>query len=289
MKTKNILCTILLLLPFILTAQEGRLIRTELFTIPTEKVEGASGYTFKIAADSKENIAFNACSRSYVYIFNNTGVQIDSIKLPNDKCVRALEYDEYDNLLIMDNNEQNIYRYNAQYKKLETLPYGKPEDWFNLLNHYYKNFELPSIPTYYSNNDYLQDFYFTRFTYSYNLFLNYKNGYIYQAHYNFLKKINNHKTYANMKKEDVWLSDNITPKAKVLLVNDDNKSMVYYDRFYNLIYENTSNGAVIVNAALGSGSEPARFDYCTNSKQEKIFGISGFNKRSITISSWKFY
>lgn len=289
MKKASILHLIFCILPFTLIAQEGRLIRTELFTIPTEKVDGASGYTFKIAADSKENIAFNACSRSYVYIFNNTGMQIDSIKLPNEKCVRALEYDENDNLLIMDNNEQNIYRYNTQYKKLETLPYGKPEDWFNLLNHYYKNFELPSIPTYYSNNDYLQDFYFTRFSYSYNLFLNYNNGFIYQAHYNFLKKINNHKTYANMKKEDVWLSDNITPKAKVLLVNDDNKSMVYYDRFYNLIYENTTTGAVVVNAALGSGSEPARFDYCTNIKQEKIFGISGFNKRAITISFWKFY
>lgn len=285
---KTIKLILLLVLPAAIYAQEGRLIKTELFTIPTEKIEGAAGYTFKIAADSKENIAFNACSRPMIYIYNNMGIEIDSIKLPTEKCVRALEYDEYDNLLIMDNNEQSIYRYNPKYKKLETLPYGKPEDWFNLLNHYYKNFELPSIPTYYSNNDYLQDFYFTRFSHSYNLFLNYKNGFIYQAHYNFVKKINNHKTYANMKKEDVWLSDNMTPKAKLLLINDENKSVVYYDRFYNLIYENTTNGLVIVNAALNSGSEPARFDYCTNTKQEKIFGISGFNKRAITISSWKF-
>jgi hypothetical protein len=284
-KAKHLL--LLLLCPVIVHAQEGRMIKTELFTIPTEKVEGAAGYTFKIAADSKENIAFNACSRPMIYIYNNMGLEIDSIKLPTEKCVRALEYDEYDNLLIMDNNEQSIYRYNPKYKKLETLPYGKPEDWFNLLNHYYKNFELPSIPTYYSNNDYLQDFYFTRFSHSYNLYLNYKNGFIYQAHYNFVKKINNHKSYANMKKEDVWLSDNITPKAKVLLVSDENKSIVYYDRFYNLIYENTTTGSVVVNAALGSGSEPARFDYCTNIKQDKIFGISGFNKRSITISSWR--
>ncbi len=268
-------------------AQEGRLYRTDLFTIPTEKVEGVSGYSFKMAADSKENIAFNACSRPYVYIFNISGEQIDSIKLPNEKCVRALEYDEYDNLLIMDNNEQNIYRYSSKFRKLETLPYAKPEDWFTLLNHYYKHFEIPSIPTYYSNNDYLQDFYFTRFTYSYNLFLNYKNGYIYQAHYNYIKKINNHKSYANMKKEDIWLSDNLTPKSKILLVNDMNKSVVYYDRFYNLIFENTSQNKIVVNPALEANSEPARFDYCTNIKQEKIFGISGFNKRSISISSWK--
>lgn len=289
MFVKNLLTLLLLLLAAATqtSAQEGRLTRTELFTIPTEKIEGASGYTFKLAADSKENIAFNACSRPAVFVFNSAGIQIDSIKLPNDKCVRSLEFDEYDNLLIMDNNEQNIYRYNLQTKKLETLPYAKPEDWYTLLNHYYKHFEIPSIPTFYSNNDYLQDFYFTRFSYSYNLYLNYKNGFIYQAHYNFLKKINNHKTYANMKKEDVWLSDNITPKCKILLVNDDTHTVVYYDRFYNLIYENTRTGVLTVNPALGSGSEPARFDYCTNIKQEKIFGISGFNKRSITISSWK--
>ncbi len=190
-------------------------------------------------------------------------------------------------LIIMDNNEMAIYKYSTQYKKLETIPYSKPEDWFKQLNHFYKLFELPSIPTYYSNNDYLQDFYFTRFNYSYNLYLNYKNGFIYQAHYNYIKKINNHTTYANMKKEDVWLSDNLTPKSKILLVNDESKSVLYYDRFYNLIYENTTNNKTVVNAALAANSEPARFDYCTNIQQEKVFGISGFNKRSITISSWK--
>lgn len=284
---KNYIILLLLLLNQLSSAQEGRLTRTELFTIPTEKVEGASGYSFKIAVDSKERIAFNACSRPYVYIFTSEGVQVDSIKLPNDKCVRALEFDEYDDLIIMDNNEMAIYKYSTQYKKLETIPYTKPEDWYKQLNHYYKLFELPSIPTYYSNNDYLQDFYFTRFNYSYNLYLNYKNGFIYQAHYNYIKKINNHKTYSNMKKEDVWLSDNLTPKSKILLINDDNKSVLYYDRFYNLIYENTTNNKVVVNAALVANSEPARFDYCTNIKQEKVFGISGFNKRYITISSWK--
>lgn len=288
MKTLLLTGISLLIAQTFLSAQEGRLNKTEMFNIPTEKVEGAAGYTFRLAADSKENIAFNACSRPFIYIFDKTGNQLDSIKLPNEKCVRALEYDEYDNLLIMDNDEKNIYRYLPNYKKLETHPYTKPEDWFVLLNHYYKAFELPSIPTYYSNNDYLQDFYFTRFPYSYNLYLNYKNGFIYQAHYNYLKKINNHKSYVNLKKEDIWLSDNLSPKSKILLVQEDQKSYVFYDRFYNLVYENSTNGKVVVNPALGSGSEPARFDYCTNIKQEKIFGISGFNKRHISISSWNF-
>ncbi|MFN0187868.1 MAG: hypothetical protein ACKVQV_04145, partial [Bacteroidia bacterium] len=141
---KNYIILALVLLHIQSSAQEGRLIRTELFTIPTEKVEGASGYSFKIAVDSKERIAFNACSRPFIYIFTSEGVQVDSIKLPNEKCVRSMEFDEYDDLIIMDNNETAIYKYSTQYKKLESIPYTKPEDWFKQLNHYYKLFELPS-------------------------------------------------------------------------------------------------------------------------------------------------
>ncbi len=289
MKILCSLLSIICVLSFSVTnAQEGHLQKTDLFTIPTEKIGSASGYTFKIAIDSKENIAFNACSKPFVYIFSSSGIISDSIQIPTDKCVRAMEFDEYDNLLIMNNDETNIFKYNSSTKKLETLQYNKPEDWYRALNHYYKNFELPSIPTFYSNNDFLQDFYFTRFNYSYNLFLNYKNGFIYQAHYNFIKKIDNHKSYVNLKKENYWISDNITPKSKLLLINDEEKSVVYYDRFYNLIYENFASGQLVVNAALVANSEPARFDYGTNIQQDKIFGVSAFNKVSITISSWKF-
>lgn len=260
--------------------------RADLFAIPTSLIEGASGYSFKVAADSKENIAFNACSRPAVYIFNNKGEMIDSVSLPFRKCVRSLEYDEDDNLLVMENDEMNIYRYSMKYHKLESLPYSKPEDWFNLLNHYYRNFDLPTIPTYYSNNDFLQEFYSTRFTYSYNLFLNYKNGFIYQCHYNFLKKIDNHKSYTALKKENYWLSDNISLKTKLLLVDDEHKTAIYYDRFYNLIYENFQTGLVVINAALQPNSEAARFDYASNKSQDKIFGISAFNKTEIRISKW---
>lgn len=97
-------------------AQEGKLFKTNLFEIPTDKFEQSSGFTFKIACDSKENIAFNACSLPYVYLYNNTGVQFDSIKLPTTKCIRNMEFDEYDNLLMMDNDETNIYRYNIESK-----------------------------------------------------------------------------------------------------------------------------------------------------------------------------
>jgi len=73
----------------------------------------------------------------------------------------------------------------------------------------------------------------------------------------------------------------------VLLINDENKSAYYYDRFYNIIYEDFNTGKVVVNAALLPNSEAARFDYSTNIKQDKIWGISSFNKKEIWISVWK--
>lgn len=289
---KLIPCYLLFLFSIFITtlslAQEGKLKRTELFSIPTSKFNNsASGYTFKIAVDSKENIAFSACSRPYIFFYNNKGEQLDSVKLPFHSCIRNLEFDESDNLLIMDNDELSIYRYDVQQHQLTTHPYQKPEDWFKLINHYFKAFELNTIPTYYSNNDYLQDFYFTRFNYSYNLFLNHKNGFIYQCHYNFVKKIDNHKIYTNLRKENYWLSENISIRSKILKIDDDTKSVFYYDRFYNIIYENFRTGFVKVTAALSPNSEAARFDYSTNSKQEKIYGISAFNKQNIVISIWE--
>jgi hypothetical protein len=281
----------LLLLTIILNctafAQDGKLLRFELFSIPTSKFTNAAGYSFKVAVDSKERIAFNACSLPMVYIYDSTGTQVDSIKLGFSACVRNMEFDADDNLLIMDNDELNIYRFNFKYRKLETHVYQKPEDWFRLLNHYFKSFEISTIPTYYSNNDYLQDFYNTRFNYSYNLFLNQKNGYIYQCHYNFIKKIPNHKMYTSLKKDNYWISDNISIRTKVLMINDEKKAAYYYDRFYNIIYEEFNSGKVVVNAALTPNSEAARFDYSTNIKQEKIWGISSFNKKQIMISYWR--
>ena len=90
----------------------------------------------------------------------------------------------------------------------------------------------------------------------------------------------------SLKKENYWFSENLTPKSKLLLLSDEKKYIVYYDRFYNLIYENFTTGKITVNAALEANSEPARFDYATNSDQAKIYGISGFNKKEIVISSW---
>jgi hypothetical protein len=277
-----------LLLSISLFAQPGKLHKRELFTIPAAKFPHSSGFSFKIAVDSRENIAFNACSNPLVYIYDSTGVQVDSFKLAFSSCVRSMEFDEDDNLLVMDNDELNIYRYNLRYRKLETFPYQKPEDWFRLINHYYREFDISTIPTYYSNNDYLQDFYNTRFNYSYNLYFDYKNSRIYQCHFNFLKKIGNQKMYTTLKKENYWLSDNISIRTKVLLVDDSLQSAVYFDRFYNLIYENFKTNEVYVNAALTPNSEAARFDYATNIKEEKIWGISSFNRKEIVIAAWSY-
>ena len=101
-----------------------------------------------------------------------------------------------------------------------------------------------------------------------------------------MKKIDNHKSYGALKKANYWFSDNLSLKSKILIVDDEHKSAIYYDRFYNLIYENFLTNVVTVNAALEPNSEAARFDYCVNINQDKIFGISGFNKAAIHISSW---
>src|SRR5689334_6028994 len=129
MLRRHIMIIVILISGCSVFAQEGRLIRTELFSIPTSRFSNASGYSFKIAVNSKDEIALNACSQPYVYIYNLKGEQTDSVKLPFTSCVRTMEFDENDNLLIMDNDELNIYTYNFKYRKLEGHPYQKPEDW----------------------------------------------------------------------------------------------------------------------------------------------------------------
>src|SRR5258705_12792768 len=98
MNAKRFLILLLFISVSISKAQEGHLIRRELFTIPTSKFSNAAGFSFKIAVNSKEMIAFNACSAPKVFFFDSTGVQIDSITLPFSACVRNMEFDENDNL-----------------------------------------------------------------------------------------------------------------------------------------------------------------------------------------------
>lgn len=274
-------------LPAFSNAPPQYLSKTELFNIPGGFLEGTGTYSFKIAVDEQEIIAFTCCSKPWVYFFNSKGALLDSLKVPFSGCVRNMEFDEYDNLLLLDNEEKTMCRlYRGKTSRTEMLPYTKPEDWYNQLNHYYRNFELPSIPTNYYNKQYTQDFFESRFDYNYNLYLNFNTGFIYQAFYNIVKRINNHKSYMGAKREDIWVSEQVSIRSKLLLIDDERKAIVYYDRFYTLIYEDFKNNLVIPTTAINVNSVPARFDYSVNKKQDKIYGISSFDSYGVTISSW---
>ncbi|MFM7900357.1 MAG: hypothetical protein ACKPAD_00050, partial [Bacteroidota bacterium] len=224
-------------------------------------------------------------NRPMVYFIKN-GKVIDSLKLEYKGCVRNMEFDEHDNLLIMDNEETTIYRFHNRTKAQEKLPYKKPEDWYRAQNHWYQFFEIGSIPTFYNNREYLQDFYYTRFDYSYNLFLNYNNGYIYQYAYNFIRKVGNRKTYLALKKDDLWFSDRLSNKCKMLLIDLEREQIVYYNRALVLIFEDFKKGTLQEYNSSVPKSEPVQLDYATNKLQEKIWGVSKFDKERIWFAAY---
>ncbi|MBL0342338.1 MAG: hypothetical protein IPP71_16380 [Bacteroidetes bacterium] len=264
-----------------------QLVKQELFSIKRSLIMGEGQFNFKMAVNSDELIAFNSCNRPVVY-FIKDGFVKDSILLEYKGCIRNMEFDENDNLLIMDNEEKTIYRYSYRNWALEKLPYLKPEDWYIFQNHWYKFFEIGSVPTFYNNRDYLQDFYYTRFDYSYNLYLNYNNGYIYQYAYNFIRKVGNRKTYLALKKDDLWFSDRLSNKCKMLLIDLEKEVVVYYNRALVLIYEDFNNNKIIEYSSPVPNSEPVQLDYATNKQQNKIWGVSGFDKNQIAFSAYSF-
>jgi len=265
----------------------GQLVRSELFSIPRHQVIGEGAFNFKMAVNSEEVLAINSCNRPAVYFVQN-GRVIDSLQLEYKGCVRNMEFDENDNLLVMDNEETTIYRYNHRTKAVEKIPYQKPEDWYMLQNHWYKFFEIGSVPTFYNNREYLQDFYYTRFDYSYNLYLNYSNGYIYQYAYNFIRKVGNRKTYMALKRDDLWFSDRLSNKCKMLLIDLDRQIVAYYNRALILIFEDFKNGVVVEYPAPAPKGEPVQLDFATNKQQQKIWGVSSFDSQRITFSTWSF-
>lgn len=265
----------------------AQLTKQELFSVNRNSIMGEGQFNFKMAVNSDELIAFNSCNRPVVYLIR-FGVVTDSIKLEYKGCVRNMEFDENDNLLIMDNEEKTIYRYNHRTWAMEKLPYNKPEDWYIYQNHWYKFFEIGSVPTFYNNREYLQDFYYTRFDYSYNLYLNYSNGYIYQYAYNFIRKVGNRKTYMALKKGDLWFSDRLSNKCKMLLIDLDREVVVYYNRALVLICEDFKAGRITEYSSPVPNGEPVQLDYATNKAQKKIWGVSGFDKDKISFSAYSF-
>jgi hypothetical protein len=246
---------------------------------------GDGHFNFKMAVSSDEVIAFNSCNRPIVY-FIKGGMIKDSLVLEYQGCVRSMEFDEHDNLLIMDNEETTIYKYDHRTLDLYKIPYNKPEDWYILQNHWYKFFEIGSVPTFYNNREYLQDFYYTRFDYSYNLYLNYNNGYIYQYAYNFIRKVGNRKTYKALKKDDLWFSDRLSNKCKMLLIDLDNEIAVYYNRALVLLYEDFNKEIVLEYPCKVTNGEAVQLDFAVNKKQNKIWGVSDFNSERIIFSEW---
>jgi hypothetical protein len=264
----------------------GRLVKQDLFTLPYETIMDGGNFVYRIAVDADEVIAFNSCNAPYVFFINQQGKIIDKLKLPYEGCLRNMEFDEFDNLLMMDNEEKTIYKYDHRTKKIETIPYNKPEDWYKQLNHFYRFFEISSIPTFYNNPDYMQDFYSTRFPYAYNLWLNYEDGFIYQFAYNFIKKVGNHKTYVALKRSDMWFSERLTNKCKPLLINLEKQTAVYYDRSLNLVLEDFSAERLKTWPCAEGHDDAVQLDFCTNKLQKKIWGVSQFNKKEITFSVW---
>lgn len=276
----------LFLFSFSVQAQPG-LEKKDLFTLPVVRIIGTGHFNFKIAVDADETIAIVSCIKNIVYYLSKAGLVTDSLIVPFESCIRNIEFDEYDHLLIMDNDEKFIYRHNRKKNKLEKINYTKPEDWYKELNHYYKHFEISSIPTFYVNKEYLQDAYYTRFDYSYNLWLNYNDGFIYQSAYNFIRKIGNHKTYVALKKSDLWFSERLSNKSKLLFINRDKEVAVYFNRSLSLYYEDFKNNEVKEYPCPSRSNEGIQFDFSTNIQQQKVWGVSAIDETTFTLSFWQ--
>ena len=267
--------------------RRGPFVKTDLFTLDRDRVIDGGIFSYRIAVDADEIIAFNSCNQPYVFLINNRGTILEEIKLPYEGCLRNMEFDEFDNLMMMDNEETRIFKYVRKTKKIEIIAYNKPEDWYKSLNHFYRFFEIASIPTYYNNPDYYQDFYKTRFHYSYNLWLNYQDGYIYQFAYNFIKKVGNRKTYLALKRSDLWFSDRLTNKCKPLLVDLEKETALYFDRSLTLYFEDFKNHTLQTWPLAEEHDEAVQLDYATNIKQKKVWGVSTFDNKHLTISVWE--
>lgn len=261
--------------------------KQDLFRLNISRIIGEGPFNFKIAVDADETIAIASCNKNIIYYLSKAGAITDTLIVPFESCIRNMEFDEYDHLLIIDNEEKFIYRHNRKKKMIEKINYSKPEDWYKELNHYYKHFEISSIPTFYVNKDYLQDAYATRFNYSYNLWLNYNDGFIYQSAYNFIRKIGNHKTYVALKKSDLWFSERLSNKCKLLFINRDKEIAVYFNRALTLFYEDFKNNSIIEYSCPSRGNDGLQFDFSTNIQQKKIWGVSSLDDSTFTIAIWQ--
>jgi hypothetical protein len=279
-------CQLFIILSLQANSQFG-LEKKDLFSLNINRFIGEGPFNIKIAVDSEETIAIVSCNKNIIYYLSPTGQITDTLVVPFESCIRNLEFDEYDHLLMMDNEERFIYRHNRKKKSVQKINYTKPEDWYKELNHYYRHFEISSIPTFYVNKAYLQDAYDTRFDYSYNLWLNYDDGFIYQSAYNFIRKIGNHKTYVALKKSDLWFSERLSNKSKLLFINRDRETAVYFNRSLSLFYEDFKNNIIKEYPCPSRNNEGVQFDFSTNIQQKKVWGIGAIDDKNFTVSVWQ--
>lgn len=263
------------------------LIQNDLFTVPRKTIIGEGPVVFKLAVNNHNVIAISSCNKKVIYFIDTNGKITDSVATPFKTCIRNMEFDEFNNLLLIENTEAFVYRINLPSKGVDKLPYNKPEDWFYYQNHYYKKYELSSIPAYYYNPAYIQEAYYTRFPYGYNLYMSYATGILYQSNFNFIKRIGDKKTYEGLKKKDLWFSDLINNKSKILLIDDANKRAVYFDRTLKLVTEDFINEQYEIIDCSRGATEAAQFDFAVNMKEDKIYGVRAFDKNLLYFSTWE--
>lgn len=263
------------------------LIQHDLFKLPRKTLTGEGPVVFKMAISNNNFIAFSSCNKKIIYFINSNGEITDSVPTPFTSCLRNMEFDEWNNLLLIENTEQFVYRISMPTKQVEKLAYNKPEDWFYYQNHFYQYYELSSIPAYYYNPNYIQESYFTRFPYGYNLYFSYHTGLLYQSNFNFVKRIGDKKTYEGLKKKDLWFSDLINNKSKILLIDDTTKRVTYFDRSLKLVTEDFINEISEITDCGRGVTEAAQFDFCVNMEQDKIYGVRTFDKEWLYFATWQ--
>lgn len=290
MARKNSAYTVIVALLFCVTAQAQEMCgfkQKPLFKITRSKFVGAGPFNFRLAVDSECRIAITSCNINWIYLFDKKGNLIDSVKCPFKECIRLMEFDEFDRLQIADNNERIIYKVNFQRDMLDSIPYDKPEDWYHALNHFYNFYNISSIPTYYCSPDYPQDNYQTRFMCSFNLYTNYNTGIMYQAQHNVIKRLGTKKNYEPVRKRDLWFSNFVSNRSKILYIDDYTRRAIYFDRSLKLYCEDFVNETFDIYDCSLHAPEAAQFDFSTCYKQQLIVGVSGFDKEFIELSSWQ--
>jgi len=84
----------------------------------------------------------------------------------------------------------------------------------------------------------------------------------------------------------LWFSDRLSNKCKMLLIDLEREQIVYYNRALVLMFEDFKKGTLQEYNSSVPKSEPVQLDYATNKLQEKIWGVSKFDKERIWFAAF---